>query len=170
MRLDDDKRYWLSLAGIVTVTLLVAGTVGGSVALAAGPDSLVSGVVIVVVFLVGWYVGYRVRERKKLGLPLWRSLDEEQARELASFRTWSREGRIASPSREQIAEAGRAPLRVRTPKASKTSEDSKAWGTSKASESASSKDRSRGGAQSSKRDRARRTDVERRRAEREGKS
>ena len=95
--LDPSRRYWLSMAGIVLGTLLVAGLVGGAVAIRLGPGSLVSGTVVVGIFLGGWVLGSRVTERKKLDLPLWRALTAAQARELARFREFKRTGRVLGP-------------------------------------------------------------------------
>ena len=95
--LDPSRRYWLSMAGIVLGTLLVAGLVGGAVAVRLGPGSLVSGTVVVGILLGGWVLGSRVTERKKLDLPLWRALTTAQARELARFREFKRTGRVLEP-------------------------------------------------------------------------
>ena len=95
--LDPSRRYWLSMAGIVLGTLLVAGLVGGAVAVRLGPGSLVSGTVVVGILLGGWVLGSRVTERKKLDLPLWRALTAAQARELARFREFKRTGRVLEP-------------------------------------------------------------------------
>ena len=96
--LDPSRRYWLSMAGIVLGTLLVAGLVGGAVAVRLGPGSLVSGTVVVGILLGGWVLGSRVTERKKLDLPLWRALTAAQARELARFREFKRTGRVLGPA------------------------------------------------------------------------
>ena len=95
--LDPSRRYWLSMAGIVLGTLLVAGLVGGAVAVRLGPGSLVSGTVVVGILLGGWVLGSRVTERKKLDLPLWRALTAAQTRELARFREFKRTGRVLEP-------------------------------------------------------------------------
>mgnify|MGYP003362155206 CR=1 FL=1 len=95
--LSPKRRYWLSMAGIVLGTLLVAGLAGGAVALRLGPGSLVSGTVVVGILLVGWMLGSRVTERKKLDLPLWRALTADQDRELARFREFKRTGRVLEP-------------------------------------------------------------------------
>ena len=95
--LNPSRRYWLSMAGIVLGTLLVAGLVGGAVAVRLGPGSLVSGTVVVGILLGGWVLGSRVTERKKLDLPLWRALTAAQARELARFREFKRTGRVLGP-------------------------------------------------------------------------
>ena len=97
MNLNPSQRYWLSMAGIVLGTLLVVGLVGGAVAARLGPDSLVSGTVVVAILLGGWALGSRVTERKKLDLPLWRALTAAQARELARFREFKRTGRVLEP-------------------------------------------------------------------------
>ncbi|ETJ06639.1 MAG: hypothetical protein Q605_AUC00244G0001, partial [Actinomyces urogenitalis DORA_12] len=72
MRLNPSQRYWLSMLGIVVGTIAVAGLAGGTVARLVGERSLLAGAVVVLIFLMGWQVGVRVRERKKLDLPLWR--------------------------------------------------------------------------------------------------
>lgn len=95
--LDPSRRYWLSMAGIVLGTLLVAGLAGGAVAVRLGPGSLVSGTVVVGILLGGWVLGSRVTERKKLDLPLWRALTAAQTRELARFREFKRTGRVLEP-------------------------------------------------------------------------
>ena len=95
--LNPSRRYWLSMAGIVLGTLLVAGLVGGAVAVRLGPGSLVSGTVVVGILLGGWVLGSRVTERKKLDLPLWRALTAAQTRELARFREFKRTGRVLEP-------------------------------------------------------------------------
>ena len=97
MNLNPSQRYWLSMAGIVLGTLLVAGLAGGAVAVRLGPGSLVSGTVVVGILLGGWVLGSRVTERKKLDLPLWRALTAAQARELARFREFKRTGRVLEP-------------------------------------------------------------------------
>lgn len=95
--LNPSRRYWLSMAGIVLGTLLVAGLAGGAVAVRLGPGSLVSGTVVVGILLGGWVLGSRVTERKKLDLPLWRALTAAQTRELARFREFKRTGRVLEP-------------------------------------------------------------------------
>lgn len=102
-----NHRYWLSIVGIAVGTFVLAGLAGGAVAMAAGERSLFSGIAIVAVLLPGWFIGSRVHERKKLGLPLWRSLDTRQARRLAQYREWMRSGRMTEPSRKEVAQAGR---------------------------------------------------------------
>lgn len=101
--LSPKRRYWLSMAGIVLGTLLVAGLAGGAVAIRLGPGSLVSGTVVVGILLGGWVLGSRVTERKKLDLPLWRALTAAQARELARFREFKRTGRVLEPEDEPKA-------------------------------------------------------------------
>ena len=103
MNLNPSQRYWLSMAGIVLGTLLVVGLVGGAVAARLGPDSLVSGTVVVAILLGGWALGSRVTERKKLDLPLWRALTADQDRELARFREFKRTGRVLEPEDEPKA-------------------------------------------------------------------
>lgn len=105
--LNPSRRYWLSMAGIVLGTLLVAGLAGGAVAVRLGPGSLVSGTVVVGILLGGWVLGSRVTERKKLDLPLWRALTAAQTRELARFREFKRTGRVLEP--EDGPAAGSAP-------------------------------------------------------------
>lgn len=141
--LDPSRRYWLSMAGIVLGTLLVAGLVGGAVAVRLGPGSLVSGTVVVGILLGGWVLGSRVTERKKLDLPLWRALTAAQARELARFREFKRTGRVLEP--EDGPAAGPADGPADGPRAA---------------------DRS----SLSRKDRARMADVERRRAARRRRS
>ena len=97
MNLNPSQRYWLSMAGIVLGTLLVVGLVGGAVAARLGPDSLVSGTVVVGILLGGWVLGSRVTERKKLDLPLWRRLTAAQTSELSRFREFKRTGRVLEP-------------------------------------------------------------------------
>lgn len=110
MRLNPPQRYWLSMLGIVVGTIAVAGLAGGTVARLVGERSLLAGAVVVLIFLMGWQVGVRVRERKKLDLPLWRGLDEDQARQLAQYREFTRTGRITQPGRREVSEASRTPL------------------------------------------------------------
>lgn len=107
--LDPSRRYWLSMAGIVLGTLLVAGLVGGAVAVRLGPGSLVSGTVVVGILLGGWVLGSRVTERKKLDLPLWRALTAAQTRELARFREFKRTGRVLEPEDEPAAGSADGP-------------------------------------------------------------
>ena len=47
--------------------------------------------------LAGWSTAARVRDRKKLDLPLWHRLDEEQEATLKQYRQWSRTGRLQDP-------------------------------------------------------------------------
>ena len=107
--LNPSRRYWLSMAGIVLGTLLVAGLVGGAVAVRLGPGSLVSGTVVVGILLGGWVLGSRVTERKKLDLPLWRALTAAQTRELARFREFKRTGRVLEPEDEPAAGSADGP-------------------------------------------------------------
>ena len=101
--LDPSRRYWLSMAGIVLGTLLVVGLVGGAVAARLGPDSLVSGTVVVAILLGGWALGSRVTERKKLDLPLWHRLTAAQTSDLSRFREFKRTGRVLEPEDEPKA-------------------------------------------------------------------
>lgn len=103
MNLNPNQRYWLSMAGIVLGTLLVVGLVGGAVAARLGPDSLVSGAVVVAILLGGWALGSRVTERKKLDLPLWHRLTAAQTSELSRFREFKRTGRVLEPEDEPKA-------------------------------------------------------------------
>ena len=103
MNLNPNQRYWLSMAGIVLGTLLVVGLVGGAVAARLGPDSLVSGTVVVAILLGGWALGSRVTERKKLDLPLWHRLTAAQTSELSRFREFKRTGRVLEPEDEPKA-------------------------------------------------------------------
>ena len=103
MNLNPSQRYWLSMAGIVLGTLLVVGLVGGAVAARLGPDSLVSGAVVVAILLGGWALGSRVTERKKLDLPLWHRLTAAQTSELSRFREFKRTGRVLEPEDEPKA-------------------------------------------------------------------
>lgn len=105
--MNANYRYWLSIMGIAVGTFVLAGLAGGAVAMAAGERSLFSGVAIVAILLPGWFIGFRVRERKKLDLPLWRSLDARQARKLAQYREWMRSGRLTEPSRKEVSQARR---------------------------------------------------------------
>lgn len=107
--LNPSRRYWLSMAGIVLGTLLVAGLAGGAVAVRLGPGSLVSGTVVVGILLGGWVLGSRVTERKKLDLPLWRALTAAQTRELARFREFKRTGRVLEPEDEPAAGSADGP-------------------------------------------------------------
>ncbi len=111
-RLSDRQRYVLSVVLIGLVTFLTAGLVGGWVTLrtrnADGSASLASGVVVVVILLLGWHVGYKVRERYRLRLPLWRRLDGAQSHLLAQYRLWQRSGRIGEPPAPEVAKASRS--------------------------------------------------------------
>ena len=151
------QRYWASMAAIVVVTILVAGLLGGTVSMLtgarAGRSSMWGGMVVALVMLAGWTLGTRVRDRKKLDLPLWHRLTEEQAATLKQYHQWSRTGRI---DRDDDAPKGASSMR--------------SGGTgSGASNAAPSKGSSSAGAMS-KRDRARAADVRRRRQGREGRS
>ena len=93
-----NRRYWASMVVITVTTFLTAGLAGGAVSLLTGAptgrSSLWAGAVIALVMLAGWSTAARVRDRKKLGLPLWRRLTEEQAATLKQYRQWSRTGRL----------------------------------------------------------------------------
>ena len=92
------QRYWASMAAIVVATILVAGLLGGTVSLLTGAregrSSMWGGMVVALIMLAGWTLGTRVRDRKKLDLPLWHRLTEEQAATLKQYHQWSRTGRI----------------------------------------------------------------------------
>ena len=96
-----NQRYWASMIAIAVATILVVGLLGGTVTLLtdarAGRSSLWGGVVMALVMLAGWTLAARVRDRKKLDLPLWRRLDEKQAATLKQYRQWSRTGSIEDP-------------------------------------------------------------------------
>ena len=89
------------MASIVVVTIIVAGLLAGTVSLLtgarAGRSSVWGGIVVALVMLAGWTLAARVRDRKKLDLPLWRRLDEKQAATLKQYRQWSRTGSIEDP-------------------------------------------------------------------------
>lgn len=155
MSLSPENRYRLAIGLIGTGTLLAVGLVGGTVANALGASSVWSGAVIAAIALIGWYAGYRIRERHKLGLPLWGSLTEEQTAELARYRRWVRTGRLTE---EPEAPESSARRRSRSGKG-RAGRGSGAGGTAAGASGTSGM---------SKRDRARRADVERRRALREG--
>lgn len=149
------QRYWASMAAIVVGTILAAGLLGGTVSMLtgarAGRSSMWGGMVVALVMLAGWTLGTRVRDRKKLDLPLWHRLTEEQAATLKQYHHWSRTGRI---DRDDDATQGASSRR--------------SGGTgSGASNAAPSRKPSSQGAMS-KRDRARAADVRRRRQNREG--
>ncbi|SPT53871.1 Uncharacterised protein [Actinomyces bovis] len=112
IRFTDRQKYLASLLSIGVVTLLLVGLIGGWVALhdrnEDGSAGLISGVVIVVIALLGWNIGYRVRERYRLRLPLWGGLDEEQARLLAQYRQWRRSGKIGEPPSSEVKHASRS--------------------------------------------------------------
>ena len=154
-RITAAQRYWASMAAIVVVTILAAGLLGGTVSILtgarAGRSSMWGGMVVALVMLAGWTLGTRVRDRKKLDLPLWHRLTEEQAATLKQYHQWSRTGRI---DRDDDAPKGASSMR--------------SGGTgSGASNAAPSRKPSSQGAMS-KRDRARVADVRRRRQNREG--
>lgn len=155
MSLSPDNRYRLAIVLIAAGTLLAVGLIGGTVANALGASSVWSGVIIAAIALVGWYAGYRIRERHKLGLPLWGALTEEQAAELAAYRRWVRTGRLTEEPEDPESSA-RQRSRSGTGRAGR---GSGAGGTASGASATSGM---------SKRDRARRADVERRRALREG--
>ena len=96
-----NRRYWASMVVITVTTFLTAALAGGAVSLLTGAptgrSSLWAGAVIVLVMLAGWSTAARVRDRKKLDLPLWRRLDEEQEATLKQYRQWSRTGRLQDP-------------------------------------------------------------------------
>ena len=113
--------------------------------------------VVALIMLAGWTLGTRVRDRKKLDLPLWRRLTKEQAATLKQYHQWSRTGRIEQDDDAKRTSAGRSGHR-----------ESRRTGTG-ASGAAPSRGSSSTGAMS-KRDRARAADVRRRRQGREGRS
>ena len=96
-----NQRYWASMTAIVVAPILVAGLLGGTITLLtdtrADRSSLWGGIVMALVMLAGWTLAARVRDRKRLGLPLWRHLDEKQAATLKQYHQWSRTGRIEDP-------------------------------------------------------------------------
>jgi len=100
-RITAAQRYWASMAAIVVGTVLAAGILGGTVSILtgarAGRSSMWGGMVVALVMLAGWTLGTRVRDRKKLDLPLWHRLTEEQAATLKQYRQWSRTGRLQDP-------------------------------------------------------------------------
>lgn len=111
MRPSPAQRYWLSLSAVVLVTILLAGTASGAVIILTNraANGLWGTATFCLVALMGWQVVQRLRERKKLGLPLWSRLGEEDARRLAQFRGFSRTGRISEPEVQEVADAGRPP-------------------------------------------------------------
>ena len=112
-RSAQDRRYWLSMAAVAGLTLLVAGLAGGTVTLLTsdpGTASAWGAATVALIVLAGWRVGYRLRERKKLGLPLWRTLSEDDAETLAQYRRWGRSGTISTPSEQEVADAARGPV------------------------------------------------------------
>ena len=154
------QRYWASMAAIVVVTILVAGLLGGTVSMLtgarAGRSSMWGGMVVALVMLAGWTLGTRVRDRKKLDLPLWQRLTEEQAATLKQYHQWSRTGRI---DRDDDAPKGASSGHGGRGRSSRAG-----GGTS--STTPSSRTSPRG--TMSKRDRVRAADVRRRRQDREG--
>ena len=160
-RITAAQRYWASMAAIVVVTILAAGLLGGTVSILtgarAGRSSMWGGMVVALVMLAGWTLGTRVRDRKKLDLPLWHRLTEEQAATLKQYHQWSRTGRIEQDDDAKRTSAGRSGHR-----------ESRRTGTG-ASGTAPSRGSSSTGAMS-KRDRARAADVRRRRQGHEGRS
>ena len=157
-RITAAQRYWASMAAIVVVTILAAGLLGGTVSILtgarAGRSSMWGGMVVALVMLAGWTLGTRVRDRKKLDLPLWHRLTEEQAATLKQYHQWSRTGRIEQDDDAKRTSAGRSSHR----RSARTGA-----GTSKAAPSR----RSSSQGAMSKRDRARAADVRRRRQDRE---
>ena len=93
-----NRRYWASMVAITVTTFLTAALAGGAVSLLTGAptgrSSLWAGAVIALVMLAGWSTAARVRDRKKLDLPLWHRLDEEQEATLKQYRQLSRTGRL----------------------------------------------------------------------------
>lgn len=106
--MSQDARYRLALVGLALGTLLVAGLVGGAVALASGNETLGT-VVIVLIAIGGWSLGYRLRERHRLDLPLWGRLEDEQARRLDDFREYQRTGEVRPRGRSSEQARGTAP-------------------------------------------------------------
>ena len=147
------------MAAIVVVTILAAGLLGGTVSILtgarAGRSSMWGGMVVALVMLAGWTLGTRVRDRKKLDLPLWHHLTEEQAATLKQYHQWSRTGRIDQDDDVEATPSG--------PSGHRRSARTGAG----ASKAAPSRKSSSQGAMS-KRDRARAADVRRRRQDREG--
>ena len=160
-RITAAQRYWASMAAIVVGTVLAAGILGGTVSILtgarAGRSSMWGGMVVALVMLAGWTLGTRVRDRKKLDLPLWHRLTEEQAATLKQYHQWSRTGRIEQDDDAKRTSAGRSGHR----RSGRTGAG--------ASKAAPSRGSSSTGAMS-KRDRARAADVRRRRQGREGRS
>ena len=100
------------MAAIVVVTILAAGLLGGTVSILtgarAGRSSMWGGMAVALVMLAGWTLGTRVRDRKKLDLPLWHRLTEEQAATLKQYHQWSRTGRIEQDDDAKRTSAGRS--------------------------------------------------------------
>ena len=157
-RITSAQRYWASMAAIVVVTIVVAGLLGGAVSMLtgarAGRSSTWGGMVVALVMLAGWTLGTRVRDRKKLDLPLWHRLTQEQAATLKRYHQWSRTGRIDREDNAKSTSSGRGGR----------GRSSRAGGDT--SSTAPSRRPSSTGAMS-KRDRARAADVRRRRQDRE---
>ena len=150
-----NQRYWASMASIVVVTIIVAGLLAGTVSMLtgarAGRSSVWGGIVVALVMLAGWTLGTRVRDRKKLDLPLWRRLDEEQTVTLNQYRQWSRTGRIEDTTANGSSMSGK---NGRARKAGR-------------GRSAKAPPKTRPQSTASKRDRIRAADVRRRRQDRE---
>ena len=89
-----NRRYWASM---VVITVTTGGAVSLLTGAPTGRSSLWAGAVIALVMLAGWSTAARVRDRKKLDLPLWHRLDEEQEATLKQYRQWSRTGRLQDP-------------------------------------------------------------------------
>ena len=100
------------MAAIVVGTVLAAGILGGTVSILtgarAGRSSMWGGMVVALIMLAGWTLGTRVRDRKKLDLPLWRRLTKEQAATLKQYHQWSRTGRIEPHDDAKRTSAGRS--------------------------------------------------------------
>ena len=147
------------MAAIVVGTVLAAGILGGTVSILtgarAGRSSMWGGMVVALIMLAGWTLGTRVRDRKKLDLPLWRRLTKEQAATLKQYHQWSRTGRIGQDDDVEATPSG--------PSGHRRSARTGAG----APKAAPSRKSSSQGAMS-KRDRARAADVRRRRQDREG--
>ena len=160
-RITSAQRYWASMAAIVVVTILVAGLLGGTVSMLtgarAGRSSTWGGMMVALVMLAGWTLGTRVRDRKKLDLPLWHRLTQEQAATLKQYHQWSRTGRIDRDDADDATEGASSGRGGR-------GRSSRAGGD--ASSTAPSRRPSPQGAMS-KRDRARAADVRRRQQDRE---
>jgi len=160
-RITSAQRYWASMAAIVVVTIVVAGLLGGAVSMLtgarAGRSSTWGGMVVALVMLAGWALGTRVRDRKKLDLPLWHRLTQEQAATLKQYHQWSRTGRIDRDDADDATEGASSGRGGR-------GRSSRAGGDT--SSTTPSRRPSPQGAMS-KRDRARAADVRRRQQDRE---